>query len=69
MDTNTTPLNKDYWVDGHHIAAPTAAAALAEAGRLYDYEPEKFRLWTEADQDQLDADAPTDPYEAPECCQ
>jgi cyclopropane fatty-acyl-phospholipid synthase-like methyltransferase len=48
-------LLNDYWVDGHFITARNEEHARAEVRRLYDYEPEQVRPWTDDDQDDLDA--------------
>jgi len=45
---------KEWWVDGHFIAASGARAALNEAARLYEFTPESVRPWTEEDQAELD---------------
>ena len=48
---------RDFWVDGHYIAAPDMAGARAEAARIFGYEPEEVRYWTDEDQSDLeDAD-------------
>lgn len=40
---------KDYWVDGHFVAAYSAADALREVKRLLDHDAEIVRPWTDAD--------------------
>jgi hypothetical protein len=45
---------KDWYVDGHYIAAEDAASAVIEAGRLYNFDPEVVRPWTAADQTELE---------------
>jgi len=45
---------RDFWVDGHYIAAGSAEEALGEARILYDFQPEKVRPWTDEDQAALD---------------
>src|SRR6187402_2038710 len=41
---------RDFWVDGHYIAAPTAEEATEEAARLYGFLANTVRPWTAEDQ-------------------
>lgn len=62
---SATRKSKDWNVAGHHIAAPTREAALAEANRLYGNQfvradvSNDMTPWTEGYE--------PDPYECPEC--
>lgn len=43
------PPVKDWWVDGHYIAAPTKIEARLAAASLYNFKPQEVRPWTSAD--------------------
>jgi hypothetical protein len=54
VESITAPV-RDWYTDGHCVAASDEAAARAECVALYGHTPDEVRPWTTTDQAHLDA--------------